>query len=153
MIDHDEASLEYARTTRRGAGRRAWTVAAICVSLSACKLSTSGCPAPEAIDVALTVVESGSGARITRNATALLIGAVSTDTANVVSGRGFFSIPPEREGSFTLRVVAFGYDLWERQNVVIAHVAPCTVVHTVEIESRLTTTATGDRAPAIAAAR
>ncbi|MEO7964916.1 MAG: hypothetical protein ABIT38_13520 [Gemmatimonadaceae bacterium] len=152
MIDHDVMPHTKLRSWRVAA-RRTLVVVSLCMSLGACKLSTGSCPAPEPIDVALTVLENASGARITRNGTALLIGATSTDTASVVSGRGFFSVPLEREGSFTLRVVALGYDLWQRQNVVIAHLAPCTIVHTVEIESRLTTTASSDQVPALTSAR
>lgn len=112
-----------------------------CTLLLGCTLSTEGCPNPTGIPVHVTVVEDATGARLTRNATAVLTGLVSADTSVVVNGVAEFLVPPEREGAYSLSITSFGYNDWVRNNISIARVAACTRNASVGIDARLTVTA------------
>jgi hypothetical protein len=128
------------RRWRGGRMARAMTFALTSAMLASCRLSSEGCGSAEPITVSLTVVESVSGARITGTASAILIGMSSTDTIAVNNGRGSSTVELAEEGSFTLRIIAAGYELWERSDVVIARSAVCSVSHAVAIDARLTST-------------
>lgn len=122
---------------------RCASAACACTLLLGCTLSTEGCPSPTAIPVHVNVVEDVTGARLTRNATAVLTGLVSVDTSIVVNGIADFLVPPEREGAYSLRITSFGYNDWERNNISIARAAACTRNASVGIDARLTVTTAG----------
>ena len=133
-----------AKRWRRGRVARAITYAMSCAMLAGCRLSSDGCGTAVPITVSLTVVESVSGARISGAASAILTGLTSIDTIAVTNGRGTFTVALTEEGSFTLRIIAAGYDVWERSDVLIARSAVCSVNHSVSIDARLTTTPSSD---------